>query len=197
MRRLLLVRHAPSSATRRAAFPDDEPVDADGSEQASRLADRLPSPCDAFTSPRLRCRQTSSLAGLDAQVEPRIIECDFGYWAGRTLAEVHDAAPAAAEQWMTDPYARPHGGESLTDFADRVAGWLDDAAASASASDCTVAITHGGVVKAAVVHAIGAPIMAFWRIAVAPLSLTELRAHDHRWTVEHLNLPADGSGGAP
>lgn len=189
------MRHAPSGATRRAAFPDDEPLDAHGSEQASRLAGRLPSPCDAFTSPRLRCRQTSSLAGLDAQVEPRIVECDFGSWAGRTLAEVHDAAPTAAEQWMTDPDGRPHGGESLTDFSDRIAGWLDDAAASAS--DCTVAITHGGVVKAAVVHALGAPVMAFWRIEVAPLSVTELRAHDQRWTVEHLNVPAGDSKVAP
>jgi len=26
---------------------------------------------------------------------------------------------------MSDPHARPHGGESLSTFASRVAGWLD------------------------------------------------------------------------
>jgi hypothetical protein len=38
-------------------------------------------------------------------------------------------------------------------------------------------------VKAAVVAALDAPAPAFWRIDVAPLSITELHAHDGRWTV--------------
>ena len=53
-----------------------------------------------------------------------------------------------------------------------------------------VAITHGGVVKAAVVHALGAPIAAFWQIDVAPLSITELHAHGGRWTLSRANHPA-------
>ena len=49
------------------------------------------------------------------------------------------------------------------------------------------AITHGEVVKAAVVHALGAPLLAFWRIDAAPLAITELHAHGGRWTVVRLN----------
>jgi broad specificity phosphatase PhoE len=45
------------------------------------------------------------------------------------------------------------------------------------------------VVRAAVVHALGAPLHAFWRIDAAPLSLTELHAADGRWTVTRLNHP--------
>ena len=62
---------------------------------------------------------------------------------------------------MTDPDAAPHGGESLRAFAARVRGWLDE---QATLDGTAVAITHGGVVKAAVVHALGAPIEAFWRV---------------------------------
>lgn len=190
----MLVRHAPSNATRRAAFPHDEPLDAGGREQASRLAGRLPSASDALTSPRLRCRQTASLAGLAARVEPRIAECDFGSWAGRTLAQVHAEAPVAAERWMTDATAKPHGGERLDDFSARVAGWLDGE--SEQAAGCAVAITHAGVIKAAVAHALGAPVNAVWRIDVAPLSVTELHAHDQRWTIERVNLPLDAFASA-
>jgi broad specificity phosphatase PhoE len=51
-------------------------------------------------------------------------------------------------------------------------------------------VTHGGVVKAAVVHALAAPPEAFWRVDVTPLALTELHAHDGRWTVARVNAAA-------
>jgi broad specificity phosphatase PhoE len=185
MRRLLLIRHAPTSATRAFSFPADEPLDERGRAGAAALGPALPARFDVLCSPALRCRETAQAAGLQAgAVEPRLAECDFGTWAGRTLDEVSAADPAAAGAWMTDPDARPHGGESLTDFARRVAAWLDGQAARAGGA---VAITHGGVVKAAVVHALGAPIEAFWRIDAAPLAITELHAHDGRWTLTHAN----------
>ena len=52
-----------------------------------------------------------------------------------------------------------------------------------------MAITHGGVIKAAVLCALDAPLDAFWRIDVAPLSLTVLHAHDGRWSVGCVNSP--------
>jgi broad specificity phosphatase PhoE len=67
---------------------------------------------------------------------------------------------------------------------ERVGGWLDGQAAR---DGRTIAVTHGGVVKAAVVHALAAPPDAFWRVDVAPLALTELHAHDGRWTVARVN----------
>jgi broad specificity phosphatase PhoE len=39
---LLLVRHAPTAATRAAAFPLDEPLDDDGRAAAASLAGALP-----------------------------------------------------------------------------------------------------------------------------------------------------------
>jgi broad specificity phosphatase PhoE len=188
VRRLLLVRHAPTDATRELAFPLDEPLDERGRAQAARLADRLPKGCDGISSPALRCRQTASAAGLDVVADPALAECDFGDWAGRSLAEVDAADPEAARAWMTDPDSSPHGGESLTDFAGRVAGWLD---AQADRDGSAVAITHGGVVKGALVHALGAPIATFWQVDVAPLAVTELHAHDGRWTITRVNCGTD------
>jgi broad specificity phosphatase PhoE len=179
------VRHASTAATRRAAFPVDEPLDERGRADAAGLAARLPSHRELLCSPALRCVQTAGAAGLAApRVEPLLAECDFARWSGQSLADVHEADPAAAGAWMADPSASPHGGESLRAFAARVATWLD---AQARLDGPAVAITHGGVVKAAVVHALGAPLDAFWRIDCAPLSITELHAHDGRWTLTRLN----------
>jgi broad specificity phosphatase PhoE len=188
VRRLLLVRHAPTSATRAAAFPADESLDERGRSQAAALRARLPSRCEVLCSPARRCVETADAAGLAApRLEPSLAECDFGAWAGRSLAEVHAADPVSAGAWMSDPAASPHGGESLAALATRVACWLDD---QARRDGPAVAITHGGVVKAAVVQALGAPLDAFWRIDCAPLSITELHAHDGRWTLTRLNACA-------
>jgi len=185
VRRLLLVRHAPTSATRAAGFPADESLDERGHVDAVALAGVLPRRFEALASPALRCLQTADAAGVvDVSVVDALAECDFGAWAGRRLADVTAAAPADVAAWMEDADACPHGGESLSAFAARVAAWLDGEAAR---DGHAVAFTHAGVVKAAVVHALGAPLSAFWRIDVAPLSLTELHAHDGRWTVARLN----------
>jgi broad specificity phosphatase PhoE len=186
MRRLLLLRHASTTAVHRAAFPVDEDLDPGGLAAATALAGRLGAG-EELCGPALRARATAAAAGLDARIEPALAECDFGVWAGQTLAEVHGADPAAAEAWMTDPDAAPHGGESLTAFLARVGAWLD---AQAALDGRTIGVTHGGVVKAAVVRALGAPAAAFWRVDVAPLHITELHAHDGRWTVTRVNAPA-------
>jgi broad specificity phosphatase PhoE len=187
MRRLLLVRHAPTAATRAAAFPLDEELDERALEQAAGLAAVVPSRGDVLSSPARRCVQTATAAGLEATPEPRIAECDFGSWAGRSLADVHTDDPDGARSWMTDPQAAPHGGESLAGFCARVRAWLDEQAAQDGPA---VVITHGGVVKAAVVHAMGAPLQTFWRVDAAPLAVTELHAHDERWTVTKVNCGA-------
>lgn len=188
MRRLLLVRHAATPATRALRFPADEALDARGLADAAGLAAALPAdPGDVLCSPADRCRQTAAAAGLaDPAVEARLAESDFGAWAGRTLEEVHGEDVAAASAWMTDPDAAPHGGESLARFSARVGRWLDE---QATLDGRAVAVTHGGVVKAAVVHALGAPVTSFWRVDVAPLSITTLHAHDGRWTVVRTNAP--------
>jgi len=72
----------------------------------------------------------------------------------------------------------------LADMLARVAGWLDEQSALDGRA---IAVTHAGVVKAAVVHALSAPAAAFWRLDATPLAVTELHAHDGRWTVARVN----------
>lgn len=183
------MRHAATPATRALAFPADETLDARGRADAAALTRALPagtgSRVELLCSPAARARQTAEAAGLSGAVaDSRLAEADFGSWAGRTLAEIQAEDPAAVTAWMTDADAAPHGGESLTAFSARIGGWLDEQAAG---SGRAVAITHGGVIKAAIVRALGAPVSSFWRVDVAPLSVTTLHAHDGRWTVAATN----------
>lgn len=195
MRRLLLLRHASTDAVRRGGFPSaDEPLDATGQAHADGLVGRLGiRGAEAFCSPALRARETAVRAGVDPVAVEELSECDFGSWAGRSLAAVHAENPEGTRAWMSDPDARPHGGETLTELLQRVGDWLER---QSRLDGSAIAVTHGGVVKAAVVTALGAPPQAFWRIDVAPLTVTELHAHDRRWTLTRVNAPVAARRGA-
>ena len=181
----MLVRHASTAAVRAAAFGADEPLDEAGRVAAGRLARRLPRAGEVLVAPTRRARETAECAGLTVSAEePALLECDFGSWSGRTLSEVAESDPEGVRAWLAEPDSAPHGGETLTALLARVAAWLDG---QAGRERTAIAITHGGVVKAAVVGALGAPPAAFWRIDVAPGAITELHAHDGRWTVARVN----------
>ncbi|MDX8151486.1 histidine phosphatase family protein [Patulibacter brassicae] len=185
--RLLLVRHGTTSAVRAAAFPTDEGLDDRGRAELLALAPHLPARVDVRRSPARRCAESVAVLGHDgARVDDALREAGFGDWAGRSLADVHGEDPEAAVAWMTDPAFAPPGGESLEALCARVGGWLGALAAD-EPTDPVLAITHGGVVRAAIAAAVGAPADAAWRIDVTPGSLTELHAHDGRWRLTRAN----------
>ncbi|MFJ1649090.1 histidine phosphatase family protein [Streptomyces sp. NPDC088258] len=129
----------------------------------------------------------------DGPASDGLAPCAMGHWQGRTLDEVAAADPQSVAAWLSDPAAAPHGGESLLDFHVRVAAWLEASATdegasresghSAGSGRRVIAVAEPDVIRAAVVHAIGAPPSAFWRIDVRPLSATELSGRNGRWNL--------------
>jgi broad specificity phosphatase PhoE len=183
--RLLLLRHGTTSAVRAAAFPLDEGLDDRGRAEAHALRAHLPSGAVVLRSPARRAAETAAALGHPtAPVDEGLREAGFGSWAGRVLADLHAADPEPVVAWMTDPAFTPPGGESLEDLAARVGAWMATRAGDAAP---LVAVTHGGVVRAAIAVALGAPASAAWRIDVTPGSLTELHAHDGRWRLVRAN----------
>lgn len=183
---VLLIRHAPSTATRRFLFPADEPLDDGGRRAAGMLAGCVRAAA-SVTSPAVRCRETARLAGFpDAEVDPDLAELDFGDWAGRDPHEIGRATPAELEGWYADPNTAPHGGETLDVLNGRVIRALDRLRDRDAA---TAVFTHGGPIKCAVLQALGAPMSSMWRIDIAPCSLTELHARpDGGWTLVRANV---------
>jgi broad specificity phosphatase PhoE len=131
----------------------------------------------------LRASQTAGALQLDATAEAMLRDCDYGRWTGRAFDEVQAQEPEAVAEWLRDPGAAPHGGESILILMERVAAWLD---AQGDAEGQIIAVTHASVIRAAVVHAIEATPRSFWRIDVAPLSLTTLTGGRERWNLTSL-----------
>jgi broad specificity phosphatase PhoE len=178
--RLTLICHGSTDAVRAAAFPQDEPLDRYGVTAASKLAGALPSVDRCSTGPELRTRQTAAALGLKAESQPALRECDYGRWAGKTFAEIVVNEPDAANSWLRDPAAAPHGGESILELMHRVAEWLHQQSVR---DDRSIAITHPTIVRAAIVQIMDAPALSFWRLDVRPMSVTRLSGNGGRWNL--------------
>ncbi len=161
------IAHGATPATRRAAFPGDEPLEDKARARVAGLAGALGRADRVLVAPERRTRETAAALGLTGKIDEALGDCDHGSWAERPLAEIQAEAPAALAVWLTDPAADPHGGESIADLIRRIGWWCDD---PDRGEGRVLAVTHPAVMRAAVVHALGAIATAYWRIDVAPLS---------------------------
>jgi len=116
--RLTLVAHASTAATARAVFAGDEGLEPRGAAAAA-AATRLRRVTRTVCSPARAAVETAAALGLAATVDAGLADWDLGEWRGRALDEV-----AGVAEWVADPDAAPHGGESLTALLARVAAWL-------------------------------------------------------------------------
>jgi broad specificity phosphatase PhoE len=133
----------------------DLPLSPEGRAQVLRW--RLPDVWDGarwLSSPLRRATETAALlTDGPVDIEPRLIEMDWGAWEGRTLADLRAEMPAAmaANETLGVDF-RPEGGESPREVRTRLAALLADLAAEPSDVVC---VTHKGVVRAALSLATG------------------------------------------
>ena len=147
----------------------DEPLDIRGQADARGLHHQ--SGASVFVAPDVSARDTARLMGAgDADVEPALRAIDLGRWTGLRPEQVN---PLELGQWFSDPTAAPHGGESVVEFIERLAHWLQD-----RGGDDVVVVVAGGTAQGMVAAAIGAD---FFGIEVEPADVIRLRRRGGRW----------------
>jgi broad specificity phosphatase PhoE len=156
---LTLISHAQTDAQRLGRFHRTD----DGVRTLPGLASSaVKDSARLLTAPELRARQTAQGLGWAAQVEDCLRDCDFGTWQGLELTQLE---PHAVQQWLGDPTAAPHGGESVEQLCQRIAHWMD-----ALEPGHWLAVTHPFVIRAALLHALGSQLATFQKIDVHPLA---------------------------
>lgn len=183
--RLTLICHAATAATRAASFATDEPLELLGLAKALAMAGKLRRVDAAWSSPALRAVQTATALGLSATVDPGLRDIDLGRWAGRTLTDIATTDPVGLAAWTADAAAQPHGGEAITDVLERVAAWLETLE---SREGRLVAVTHAAIIRAAIIVALDAKALSFWRIDVMPLCSASFQGRAGHWTLSSLSV---------
>ncbi|MCX5316341.1 histidine phosphatase family protein [Streptomyces sp. NBC_00154] len=181
--RVMLISPALNAALREARFDGDAPLDVSGVRRARAAAAAVPAADRRVHGPDERCTGTAEALGLRSDPEPALRGWDLGRWSGQRLAEVSRDEPGAVSAWLSEPSAAPHGGESLLDLHARMGGWLDSLHREGADGGSVLAVAEPAVVRATVVHALGLPPQTFWRLDVAPLTLTELSGRSGRWNL--------------
>lgn len=196
MTTVLLIRHGRTRANSDGILAGRLPgvaLDGVGRRQVRSLAGRLRGvPIDEVVhSPLERCVETALglLAAREASVplhpDRRLLECDYGQWTGRKLAEL-----AALPLWETvqrQPSAVVFpDGESMVEMADRAVSAVRDAR-TRHPDGVVAVVSHGDVIKAILSDALGQPLDAFQRIAVAPGSVSVVAYGPQRPTVLRMN----------
>jgi broad specificity phosphatase PhoE len=142
---------------------------------AGRLAEEK---IDAiYSSPLQRTRETAEILSdrlaLPIQYREDVIELDFGEWTGLTADEIRKD-----ERWQMWNNCRSiaaiPGGESWRQVQDRVVGALFDLQRLHPA-ESVVIVSHGDVIRAGLLFALGMPLDFYSRIEVAPASLSTIR----------------------
>lgn len=191
--RFLFVRHAAhdSLGTVLAGRMAGVRLSAAGRAQAEALARRMAGEQVAAVqaSPRERAQATAvpiaAALGLGCETVEALDEIDFGEWTGRRLEDLENDWRWRAwnERRAT---AHAPGGEGMHQVQARLLAHLHKMLA-VHPGHSLVLVSHGDVIKAAVLHVVGASLDAIGSVEIDPASLTTIVLGDWGGKLAGLN----------
>ena len=177
----VLVRHG-QTATTGKLLPGRAPglhlADA-GRAQADKAAQRLGAMggiAAVYASPLERTRETAApigkAVGQRVRTNRGLLECEFGDWTGRKLADLNKLPDWKTVQGAPSTFRFP-GGESFTEMQTRICSEIDRLVAK-HPGERIVCVSHADPIKAAVAQAQGVHLDLFQRIVISPCSITPI-----------------------
>ncbi len=177
---LLIVRHGETewNAEGRIQGHTDIGLSEKGAEQARSLGQRLADrQIDvAYSSDLKRTSETAKLAlgGRDITLNetPRLREYNKGIFEGMTLSEIQEKFPAEYPKYLEkDLSYAPEGGETTRDVSTRMASIFAEIKAN-HLDEAVLVVSHGGVLRAAMVSLLGMPLEGNWSFVFGNCGLT-------------------------
>jgi broad specificity phosphatase PhoE len=168
-------------------------LNSDGRDQATRVANHLSRErVDAVeSSPQLRAQEMAKPIAerfaLQISISAELDEFDAGAWTGRSFAALHD--DPLWSLWNTTRGAvRAPGGESMLELQTRAVDHLNRIA-SAMPNGHVALCSHAEVIRAVALHALNLPLDDFYRVDIAPATISTFAIHRDGIEVITLNKP--------
>lgn len=175
---ILLIRHPETVAnvTGRLIGRGNSDFTPEGRLQLRRVPRKVRAfePDVVWTSPLDRAYRLASAsarkAGVELRVDDRLVELDFGSAEGLTFDEIAEASIEFNFKSREEPVAP--GGESRGDIERRAASFCDDIIAAGGRH---AVVTHGGVLRASLVHLLGFESTDIWAFHIHNAQLAYVR----------------------
>ncbi|GAA4393761.1 MSMEG_4193 family putative phosphomutase [Tsukamurella soli] len=181
---VILIRHGRSTSNTSGVLAGRSAgveLDEVGRDQAAGLVARLDGAeiAAAVRSPLVRCAQTLgpllAAHGLEATVDDRLAEVDYGQWTGRKISDLLSEPLWKVVQQQPSAVVFPDG-EALAAVQARAVAAVrehDRAVTERYGPHALwVACSHGDVIKSVIADAVGSHLDQFQRIVVNPASMS-------------------------
>ena len=175
MAEVVLVRHGQTEWSRdgRHTGRSDIPLTPEGEADATALGHRLARPFGlVLTSPLTRAARTAELAGLRAEVEPDLVEWDYGPEEGRTTAQARETRP----DWSV--WDDTGLGETLDQLAERQRRVLERVRPVLDGDADVCLVGHGHALRVLAACWLGLPPGAGQQLVLGAGSISTL-GHEH------------------
>ena len=175
--RVVLVRHATAEGQGRFLGQQDASLSVRGRRELPRLVAKLARYdieavyCSDLRRARSTARAIARAAQLAIAERPRLREMDFGLWEGRPWQEITRTSPRAARSWLKQFPKRPApAGEAFGVFKRRALRELNHIV-STNRGRCVAVVSHAGVTRVALAHALGMSDSHLFRLAQDPCAI--------------------------
>jgi len=192
---LLLVRHGNTKGNSAARFwgHTDVELNATGTAQAERLADRLAGEKidSIYCSTLRRASATAKIIASRHQIEvatcPELLETNFGRVEGLTFNEIGHRYPELVSAWPTrEPSFRFPGGESVNDLNQRVVKFYD-LLKKHTPEETVLVVAHSGVLRLLLCHLLQIDIWHWRQLRIDLASLSIVETNSQGATLHLLN----------
>lgn len=184
---ILLVRHPETEANVHGRFVGrgDSPYTREGRRQVERVPHKIARfhPDAVWSSPLDRARRLATRAARVSTcslfLDERLMELDFGDAEGMTYEEISQAGMSFNYRNADEPVAP--GGETRGSVERRTAEFIDEILPRGGRH---VVVTHGGVLRAALVHLLGLSSTDIWAFHIHNVQLAHVRVIEGHGALE-------------
>ncbi len=162
-----------------------------GRAEIAAVAERLAGDDIAaiYSSPLQRTRESAEIVatrlGLGIEFRDDVIELDFGEWTGATFDSIR--ADPRWQAWRTHrSLAALPGGETMRQVQSRMVEALLDIS-ERHVNQSVVVVSHGDVIRSALLFALGMPLESYHRLEIGQGSLSTIRIDSNGICVLGLN----------
>ncbi len=186
------IRHGePEGGSRYRGHAIDDPLSDKGWEQMWHgVGDTAPWDM-ILSSPLIRCAQFAEALGerhnIPVIINEQLKEIGFGVWEGKTKDELKSERGEEFAAFYADPVNNtPQGAEPVSSFFQRISAVFDSIRDHHEGRHLLV-VAHAGVIRAALVHAIGAGAASIYRFEVSNGKISRVEIRDERMQLVLMN----------